>query len=256
MGLSYPAVRSFDAFLSRPRGFEPAKYWESSAGLSSVENDIFMDTFREGPFLQMRHVFLTSPPDVSSSNPTGHRGVLSKEFFMNLFKLYSSIQSFAVPSPSTGDPLTLQDLCFRSSASDDACVIHSPLEYWRNDLWRLTADPDIYATLGSRHVRSSMGVPMSMPLVFGGITSNETTGFPAAASSAVLTFFFDAQDRETIQNINVFWESFWESACESEAERSLVKMFGVEGAVCKAEGNTRRFLMTVRGKEKGSTMLK
>ena len=115
---------------------DPQELWVPPTSRANIEQDYFKEKF--GPFFRINTLWLTPGPGEKNDTDIFDTGYLEM-----LYELQVAIEEGT--STVAGKEYGLEDFCYKP-ISGQGCLVTSPLEYWRRDLEKLKADPDVKVT--------------------------------------------------------------------------------------------------------------
>ncbi|KAJ3079674.1 hypothetical protein HDU99_010361, partial [Rhizoclosmatium hyalinum] len=254
VGMSWPAVAPFVASaFNPPDPFAPIQFWDSPAQRTPLLQSRFLERFGTAPHLRLEQIVFNASVSREREAASGSAGVLNKKVLLEALDLQSRIESSTVlyhpteglytpssyaskDSSDSSVSISVHDICFLVS---EKCLIHTPLDYWNSDINSLASDNDILHTLSNTSIKSSLGAPIPMQSVFGGVVYSKT--HPASlisASSLVITYVLDerrisnliASISDTISKhdsddntfpeeiVSQIWDGLWSSAVAQRNE--------------------------------------
>ncbi|TPX71228.1 hypothetical protein SpCBS45565_g01237 [Spizellomyces sp. 'palustris'] len=216
--LSYPIVTQLHTNLREREPSEPIQFWETTSSRTPVDQESFSEKYGSEPFLHLEQIVINV--NLSDFNEGGDRGVLDRRLLKYALdiqeRMSQAVAMFTeedyMGTTSYARRYSLEDICYKPYGRNN-CLIHSPLEYWGSDPTRFLNDDDYFSTLSNASVVSSLGIPIPLHSVFGGIMLDSTTGTLKGAESMVITYFLTERNhespiRETVSDV---WDKLWES---------------------------------------------
>ncbi|KND00509.1 hypothetical protein, variant [Spizellomyces punctatus DAOM BR117] len=216
--LSYPIVTQLHTNLREREPSEPIQFWETTSSRTPVDQESFSEKYGSEPFLHLEQIVINV--NLSDFKEGGDRGVLDRRLLKYALdiqeRMSQAVAMFTeegyIGTTAYARRYALDDICYKPYGRNN-CLIHSPLEYWGSDPTRFLNDDDYFSTLSNASVVSSLGIPIPLHSVFGGIMLDSTTGTLKSAQSMVITYFLTERNhtspiRETVSDV---WDKLWES---------------------------------------------
>ncbi|KAJ3173362.1 hypothetical protein HDU87_007631 [Geranomyces variabilis] len=247
--LSSPIVHQLHVNLVQTQpATKPVLFWETTSPHTSIYRDRIHEKYGTVPFLRLEQIVINVTQAPTSDGLAAVRGAVDRKFLdyaMDLQqKISVSIAEFgeAVEGrPAVGSATrkyTLSDICYKPHGSD-RCLVHSPLEYWASDAGRFKTDRDYLSTLSNTSVLSSLGIPIPLPSVFGGVRLDGMTGSIVGAESLLITYFLIERNTENNygESISDVWDKLWDGVT-LPADRSGTPSLPAPVA-CRADGEPK-----------------
>ncbi|KAJ3172098.1 hypothetical protein HDU88_006912 [Geranomyces variabilis] len=200
---------------------KPVLFWETTSPHTSIYRDRIHEKYGTVPFLRLEQIVINVTQAPTSDGLAAVRGAVDRKFLeyaMDLQqKISASVAEFGEDAdgrPAVGSATrkyTLSDICYKPHGSD-RCLVHSPLEYWASDSGRFKTDGDYLRTLSNASVLSSLGIPIPLPSVFGGVRLDGMTGSIVGAESLLITYFLIERNTENNygETISDVWDKLWD----------------------------------------------
>ncbi|KAI9096902.1 sterol-sensing domain of SREBP cleavage-activation-domain-containing protein [Phlyctochytrium arcticum] len=213
--LSYPIVTQLHNTLTEPKLSEPMQFWEISSAMTHVDEEKVAQKYGHEPFLHLEQIVISV--NTSTDRSGLEHGVLDKRILQ--FALDLQLRMTHAVVEMDGLKYRLQDICYKPPRQSD-CLIHSPLEYWGSNITTFDHDLEHFRTLTDTSVLSSLGIPIPLHSVFGGISVNASTGALLSAQSMVLSFFLVERKDDNSRGIGGL-DHIWDKLLESVVTQSL-----------------------------------
>ncbi|CAG8570609.1 335_t:CDS:2, partial [Cetraspora pellucida] len=193
-----------------------AFFWEVTSSRSQVTRDKFFDKCGARPSFFVEQIVIKA---ADPKKQKGDANVLEKDLLLWTLDLQEKIANAVVmyPSQLSDTPLSttkqysLSDFCFKSFDSNNTCLIHSPLEYWSNNVDHLSSDPSILKTL-SRTNKTSRGMIIPLNSIFGNVMYDKKQ--IVSADSIILTYFLKYTDDYNEGQTIAIWEAIWQQVMD------------------------------------------
>ncbi|KAJ3160821.1 hypothetical protein HDU86_008181 [Geranomyces michiganensis] len=224
--LSSPIVHQLHLNLVQAEQAEPVMFWETTSPHMSIYRDRIHEKYGTVPFLRLEQIVINITQSAEVDGVAAVRGAVDRKFLEYAMDLQ---QNIAASVAEFGDDAeagsgqttatrkyTLSDICYKPHGSE-RCLVHSPLEYWASDAGRFRTDGDYLGTLSNTSVLSSLGIPIPLPSVFGGVQLDGETGSIISAESLLITYFLIERNTENAygETISDVWDKLWDRVTPS-----------------------------------------
>lgn len=247
--LSSPIISQLHANFTVGESVEPMHFWETTSSRASVGQELLVGKYGTTPFLRLEQIVINA---TAFPNEISGRGALEKRVLKYALCVQNKISQSAAEFGVDGEGehkrvYKLSDICYKPRG-DGKCLVHSPLEYWGSDIARLESDEDHFRTLSNASIVSSIGIPIPLHSVFGGLQSEAASGSLLRADSIVLTYFLVEKSnvhsfREAVAEI---WDRIWENARSTSVDEDFFKFHMPSAVTWRAIGETKHLYLEVR----------
>ncbi|KAI0796762.1 multidrug efflux transporter AcrB transmembrane domain-containing protein [Abortiporus biennis] len=193
---------------------DPVRLWVAADSESKVQKDYFDEHF--GPFYRTEQIFVTSVPTSSDY----HVPVLSWDHLQYWLDIEAEIR--ALPSEPNG--YTLDDVCFKPSGPDGACVVQSVAAWFGNSLEDY--DPDNWKSHLKACAESPVDClpdfqqPLTPEFVLGGVPRADSGAKEYAnAEAMVVTYVTAASLDPVVEERAAEWERTLRAYLENLSSR-------------------------------------
>ncbi|KAI8919149.1 sterol-sensing domain of SREBP cleavage-activation-domain-containing protein [Powellomyces hirtus] len=215
--LSSPIVHQLHANLTQTAQAKPMLFWETTSSHAHIHMGGTHAKYGKAPFLRLEQIVINVTNSDDDESPVqGAVGRKLLQYALDLQqKISVSVAEFENASENAKAPALrqykLSDICYKPHGSDK-CLVHSPLEFWASDEARFNADTDYLGTLSNTSVLSSLGIPIPLQSVFGGIQLDSATGYVIGAESLLITYFLNERNTDLTyeETISDIWDKLWE----------------------------------------------
>ncbi|CAG8676909.1 17298_t:CDS:2, partial [Cetraspora pellucida] len=205
--LCYPA---FDTYYLNPvKNVNHPFFCDVSPSKPQILKETFADKYEARPLFYVEQVIIKIA-NLGENNEGESASVLKKNLLLWILGLQERIENTVIRYPSLSSSIasiryTLSDICFKPFSSN-SCLIHSPLDYWLNNVDRLSHDSSIQATLSlANKIYLEKFIPLNS--VFGNVVYKGRRII--SADSIILTYFLkEIEDSNKGLTISI-WKEIW-----------------------------------------------
>lgn len=148
------------------------------------------------PHVTFKHTTSDSDFVIQQLYLTAHQRTITKDLLSNAADVYISLTT------STLGDVSLQDICITSPQS--TCLVHSPLEYWNNNLELIQNDHNVIETINKQMDSISNTTQLSLhPFTMMGNVTFDNLGHFKSADSLIMTFLLK---NNTLEMWNTLWQ--------------------------------------------------
>ncbi|CAG8567305.1 3051_t:CDS:2, partial [Acaulospora colombiana] len=223
---------------------DPVRLWVAPTSESRIQKDFFDEHF--GPFYRPQQVFITAPSGTASlvdpvTNSSALSGDLQPVLSWERLNWWDNVEK-EIADLTTGDGITLEDVCFKPAGPDGECVIQSVLawfgglERWEKDTWEeqllLCADSP-----GEVECLPPFGQPLNPPLVLGGVEDEDYLQAKSLVVTYVLANSLDPEEVARIESWERLLREYLSNLSNSAPQDAGAQVFFSTGVSLEEELN-------------------